>query len=79
MNLVELPIADVGDISRGLRAVADAIDAGTYADAHRIVWVIDCGGGRIEVGMLGRSAIAGGEAHFILALAQRKLEGVLIE
>lgn len=76
MNIVELPVHNIGDLARGLRALADGIDAGEYGDAHNVAWVVDCGGGRIEIGMMGQSGSSGADAHFLFALGQRKLEAV---
>jgi hypothetical protein len=71
--LLKLPEAHIGDVSGGLRRLADQIDAGEYGDAHAFAWVVDCGG-HIEVGMLGQTAEAGAVAHLLLALGMRKLE-----
>lgn len=74
MKLIELPVKDIADLARGLRAIADGIEAGDYDDAHNLAWVLDCGNGRIEMGMLGRAASPGAEGHLLFAIAQRKLE-----
>lgn len=76
MKLLELPVKDIGDIARGLRALADAVERGDHGEAHLFAWVCDGGAGRIDVGMLGQSPGAGADAHFLFALAQRKLEDV---
>lgn len=76
LNVVKFPDKDVGDVPRALRAVADRIESGEFGGAHNLAWVIDCGHGRIEVGLLGHAGIAGAEAHLLFALAQRKLEGI---
>lgn len=76
LNVVQLPRADIVDLPRGLRALADEIESGKYGDAHNLAWVIDCGDGRIEIGMLGNTAQPGAEAHYLYALAQRKLENI---
>jgi len=75
-TLLTLPATDVGDISRGLRALADQIDAGDYGDGHFLAWVIDCGSGRVECGGLGKSPEAGAVGHLLFGIAQRKLEAV---
>jgi hypothetical protein len=77
MNVVELPVASIGDISGGLRRLADDIDRGLYGDPYSVLWVIDCGGGRLEVGQLGLMQSPGAESYFLLGLAMRKLESVL--
>lgn len=77
LNVVELPIASVGDISGGLRRLADDIDQGVYGDSHSVLWVVDCGDGRLEVGQLGLMQSPGPESYFLLGLAMRKLESIL--
>lgn len=74
LNVIEFPGGDCSDIVKGLRKLADEIEAGDYDAAHNLVWVIDCGEGRLELGMLGQSPEAGAVAHLLLAMAQRKLE-----
>lgn len=76
MNIVRLPVNDVAELPRGLRALADDVEKGAYGDAHALAWIIDCGAGRVEIGMLGRTTEPGAVAHFLFALAQRKLEAV---
>ncbi len=72
--LVEFPDRDVGDIPRGLRALADQIEAGEYGDAHNCAWVIDCGAGRVDLGILGSSPLPGADGHLLFSLAVRRLE-----
>jgi len=75
MNVVDLPIGNLGDVAARLRDVADLIAEGYFDDAHTLAWVIDCGNQRVEVGFLGRTpGVAGGEAHLLLAIGQRLLE-----
>lgn len=75
MNVVELPVGDISKVSARLRDLADAIDEGHFGDAHAVAWVIDCGNGRNEVGLIGRGpGVAGADAHLMLAIGQRKLE-----
>lgn len=76
LKVVSLPTADVGDVSRGLRHIADQIEHGDFGHAHNLAWVIDCGDSRIELGMLGHSAEPGPTAHLLYAIAQRKLEDI---
>lgn len=60
MNVVELPIADIGNVADRFRSLAAMIEEGHFGDAHNVAWVIDCGDGRCEVGYIGRAAgIAG--------------------
>lgn len=76
LNVVTFPERHIGDIPRALRDLADNIEAGHFHDAHVLAWVIDCGEGRVEVGFLGQSPEPGAVAHYLFALAQRKLESV---
>lgn len=71
-KLVELQAPNIGDLSAGLRRLADAIDAGEYGDAKRVAWVIEADD--ITTGMLGRSASALSEGHMLLSLGMRQLE-----
>lgn len=59
-QLVHLPLPDIRDGPRALRALADAIEAGQHGDAHHIAWVLDCGDGRVDIGMTG---ICGDSPH----------------
>lgn len=74
LSVMTLQVIDIRDVPRGLRAIADAIEAGKYGAAHNLAWAIDCGDDRVECGLLGASATAGAEAHLLFAIAQRKLE-----
>lgn len=73
MKIVDFPGNDISDIPRGLRALADSIEAKGFGDAHHVAWVID-EGGTIAFGMLGKCAEPGAVAHFLFALGQRELE-----
>lgn len=73
-TLVQFPGFDISDVPRGLRSLADSIEAGKFDDAHNVVWIIDCGAGRIELGMLGASPSAGAVTHLLLGVAMRKME-----
>lgn len=74
-KLVEFP--DIADLPRMLRSFAEAIERGDYDNPHCIVWVMDCGGGRVELGLMGRSPSPGAEGHLLLAIGQRRLERVM--
>lgn len=74
--LVKFPDIDISDIPKMLRSLADDIEAGRYDDAHNLAWALDCGDGRVAIGLLGRAASAGAEAHLLFAIAQRRLEGL---
>lgn len=73
LNVVELPAKDVSDVPRGLRQMADDIEAGKYEDVQ-LAWVMGCGNGEVTLGLLGKTASPGAEAHLLFAVAQRKLE-----
>ena len=75
-EVVKLGGGDIRDISAGLRALADGIDAGKYGDAHNLVWVIDQGGGELGVGMLGAAPEFGPTAHLLLHMAMTKIVDV---
>jgi hypothetical protein len=80
VKVVEIPIADIGNVAERLRSLADAIAEGDFGDAHNVAWVIDCGNGHQEVGYIGRAAgIAGADAHLLLAIGMRKLENGAME
>ena len=74
MKLVEFPDLSVSDVPRMLRAIADKIENGEYGEAHNLVWAIDCGNSRIEVGLCGKSPEAGATAYLLLGLAMKKIE-----
>lgn len=74
VKVVELPTNSLADVAGGLRRIADQIELGEFGDAHNVAWVIDTGGGRIEVGMLGKAPEPASLTHFLLALGQRRLE-----
>jgi hypothetical protein len=74
MNVVKLEVPCIGDVSEALRRLADAIDAGEYGDAHNLAWVIDCGDKRVECGLTGKGGEPAPLAHYLFALAMRKLE-----
>lgn len=69
-----LPVKDVGDTARGLRQMAQDIEDGKYPDDVNVAWVMDCGNGEVQIGMLGHAAEPGPVAHLLFAIAQRKLE-----
>jgi len=78
LNVVKFPEDDANNVVAGLRNLADNIEAGQFGDAHNLAWVIDKGDGAISVGLLGRSGSPGAEAHLLLALGLRNLEGARV-
>lgn len=79
LNVVSFPDRNISDIPRMLRAIANSIEGDEYGEVHNVVWVMDRGNGRIEVGLLGQSGEAAPAAHFLLALGMKKLESVLTD
>lgn len=79
MNVVPIPTHSVSDISGGLRRLADDIDAGKHRDAYNVVWIVDCGSGTIEFGMLGKAAEPGATVLLLMKIAERKLiDGIIL-
>jgi len=74
LKVVQLDAGNIGDIPAALRALAESIEAGNFDDAHNLVWVIDCGAGRVEVGLMGRAGELGAVAHFLLSLGAVRLQ-----
>lgn len=75
LNVVKFPdhFAAMG-IPEALRELADNIEKGYYNQAFNLVWAIDCGNGRLEMGLFGASPQPALTAYFLAGLAQRKLE-----
>lgn len=71
LKVVEFP---GGDIPSMLRAMADAVEAGAYGDAHNFAWVCDCGCGHIELGLMGPAPSAAPLAHFLFGSAMQRLQ-----
>lgn len=78
-ELVAFPEVDVRDIERGLQKLLDDIGDGKYGAAHNVVWVVDCGDGKIDFGMLGSAAEPGAVAYFLMAMAMQKLASAVAE
>lgn len=77
MKVIQLPVHDIADVAGGLRRLADEIDAGKYRDAYNVVWIVDCGSGTVELGMLGQSAEPGAVSILLMRLAEQKiLDGI---
>lgn len=73
-TLLEFPDKDIRDIPRGLRDLADLIEAADYGPAHHLIWVVDRGDARIDVGLLGATAEPGAVGYHLLGIGMRKLE-----
>lgn len=77
LKVVEFPNRPAcQNIPEALRELAQTIEDGGYEDAHNLVWAIDCGDGRVEVGLLGQAPEPAIKAYFLLGLAKRRLEDV---
>lgn len=75
LNVVPFPEQYAAlDIPEALRALADEIEAGEHGAAHTLLWVIDAGDGRVDMGLMGKAGEVGYTAHFLAAVAQRKIE-----
>ena len=61
------------DIPESLRVLADQIEAGEHGAAHTLLWVIDAGDGQINLGLMGKAGEAGITAHFLAAVAQKRI------
>lgn len=78
LKVVPLNPSCAQDIPGALRALAERIETGGYGFAvHNVGWVMDCGDGRVEIGLLGAAPEPGATGHLLFALGQRKLEGAL--
>lgn len=76
LSLVKFPDQHaVQNIPEAPRSLADGIESGEYGDAYNVVWAVDCGDGRVEMGLMGPSPQPALTAYFLAGLAQRKLEG----
>lgn len=73
LNVVELPQPNVGDLAAGLRRLADQIERGERGKAHNVVWVIDEGGGKVAVGLLGKAGEPGAVGCFLLSLGLKQI------
>lgn len=75
LKLIEFPSRPgAQDLPDALRALADDIEAGTFGDAHNLAWAIDCGDGRVEIGLMGPAPQPGATAYLLFGLAKRKIE-----
>lgn len=75
LNVVPFPeYFSALNIPESLRLLANEIEAGEHGAAHTLLWVIDAGDARISMGLMGKAAEAGITAHFLAAVAQRKIE-----
>ena len=73
LNVVQIPSADIGDVPARLRSLAKNIEDGQFGDAHNVAWVIDCGNGRIEVGLIGPIAELAPSLHYLLSLGVQRV------
>jgi hypothetical protein len=76
LKIVEFPVGTAESVPDSLRTLADSIEKGNFGTGHNVAWVVDCGGGRVEVGLSGKAASRGAEAYLLLGMGQRRLEQV---
>lgn len=74
LTVAQFPDRDACDVPNMLRHLAAAIERGDYDDAHILGWVIDCGNGRVEVGLMGRAVFTGQELHLMFALGMHRIQ-----
>ena len=73
-ELVKFPERDIGDVPRMLRSIANGIENGEYGDAYNLAWIVDCGNGKIAVGLCGTAEEPALTGHFLMSLGMRELE-----
>jgi hypothetical protein len=73
MKLLKFPEIGINDVHTGLRNLATSIESGNFGDAHNLVWVVDCGEGVVETGLLGKASAPGAEAFLLLAMGQKTI------
>ncbi len=74
LKVVEIESSAVFDVPASLRKLADNIEAGDFGSAYNLAWVIDCGNGRIELGVLGKLAEVSPTAYMLFGLAKHRIE-----
>ena len=76
LNVVKFPDHYAAlDIPDALRVLADEIEEGEHGACFNLLWVIDAGDGAIDLGLMGKTTDAAFHAHFLAAVAMRKIEG----
>lgn len=73
MKLLKFEQPECNDVVTGLRNLANGIEAGSFGDAHNLAWVVDCGNGDVEIGLLGEAKEAGAELFLLLAMGTHKI------
>ena len=75
LKVLEFPSKPTAiNIAEALRKLADCVEAGDYDECRNLAWVIDCSDSRVELGYLGQAGEPAAAAHFLFALANRRLE-----
>lgn len=74
LKIVTIDQPSAFDIPAALRNLATDIENGDFGNPHNLAWIIDCGGGRIEIGVLGKVSELAPVAYWLFGLAKRKLE-----
>ena len=73
MKLLQFEQPECIDVVTGLRNLANNIEAGNFGDAHNLAWVIDCGNGDVDVGLLGKAKEVGAELFLLLSMGTHKI------
>ena len=74
LKAVQLNTGDgILSVSAGLRKLADEIDKGDFDAAHNLIWCMDCGDGRVELGLLGQTAEFVPTAYYLAGLAKHTM------
>lgn len=80
LSVIQFPAQSAAlDIPDALRALAEEIEAGNHGAAFNLLWVIDKGDGAINVGLMGKTTDVAFHAHFMAAVAQRKIVGSIAQ
>lgn len=74
LKIVTIESPGILDIPEALRNLAKQIENGDLDAAYNLAWVIDCGEGHIEAGIMGKVANVSSDAYLLFALAQRYIE-----
>jgi len=83
LKVVDNEWTSVADVAKGLRALADELDAELEAEGkitHNIAYVVDRGAGDVFAGLLGQATQPAVTCHWLLAIGQHKMvKGALDE
>lgn len=83
LKVVDNEWTSVADVARGLRALADELDAELETEGkitHNVAYVIDRGDGDVFVGLLGQAPFPAVTCHWLLSIGKHKMvKGALDE